>query len=157
MAELIKKATDSMYTGRDSDDLLMKYFLSDNQQALKELEKINALDFEEDLSPEDIDDGLKTLDNLRTQVKNVKDLKSLSEEEQNKLMEIINGRMDMLEMRIQDYADKRFGEQYSDVDKKYYQESDVGGEESMPNYRGLMGNRDEDGSLKPMPGKEPRR
>ena len=143
------------------EDLLLKFLIGDNKETLEELEKINNLDKEENLSPEDIESGLKALDELRTQVKNVKDLSNFSDEEKNKLMEVMGGRIDMLEMRVQDYFDKRFGGQYSDVDKKYYQESDVGEDlvESvgMPNYRGLMGNRDEDGSLKPMPGKEPRR
>ena len=139
------------------DDLLMKFFLGDNQETIKELDKISNLDKEENLSLEDIEKGLSSIDELRKQIGNVKDLTNFSDEEKNQLMQIMNGKLDMFEMRIQDYADKRFSGEYSDVDKKYYQESDVGGEESMPNYRGLMGNRDEDGSLKPMPGKKPRK
>jgi len=139
------------------DDLLMKFFLGDNQETIKELDKISNLDKEENLSLEDIEKGLSSIDELRKQIGNVKDLTNFSDEEKNQLMQIMNGKLDMFEMRIQDYADKRFGGQYSDVDKKYYQESDVDGAVGMPNYRGLMGNRDEDGSLKPMPGKETRK
>ena len=140
------------------EDLLMKFLMGDNSEAIEFLDKLNNLADETNLTEDNIENTFDELDKLRKQIENVDKLSNFSDEEKAKLKEIMSGRLDMMEMNIEQIAQDRFGK---------YQESDVDGavgmpeygmpENNMPNYRGLMGNRDEDGSLKPMPGKEPKR
>jgi len=142
----------------NEEQLVMKFLMGDNSEAIEFLDEVNNLFEEENVTEDDIEKAFNKIDEYQKQTENVDKLANFSDEEKAKLKEIMSGRLDMMEMNIEQIAQDRFGK---------YQESDVDGavgmpeygmpENNMPNYRGLMGNRDEDGSLKPMPGKEPRR
>ena len=140
----------------NEEQLVMKFLMGDNSEAIEFLDKVNnLLEEEENVTEDDIEKAFNEIGELRKQAERVDKLSNFSDEEKAKLKEIMSGRFDMLEMNLEQIAQDRFGK---------YQESDVDGaeimpmpENDMPNYRGLMGNRDEDGSLKPMPGKKPRR
>ena len=145
----------------NEEQLVMKFLMGDNSEAIEFLDEVNNLFEEENVTEDDIEQAFNKIDEYRKQAENADlyKLPNFSDEEKAKLKEIMSGRFDMLEMNIEKIAQDRFGK---------YQETDVGEdlvgmpeygmpENDMPNYRGLMGNRDEDGSLKPMPGKEPRK
>ena len=141
------------------DDFLLKFLMGNNSEFGSMLDKINNLDDETNLEEEDFTKASEQIAKFKEDADRVDELPQFSDEEKQKLKEFLKGRLDMLDMKVNDYLEKNRDRlvEYSDEDKKYYQESDVDGSYGMPNYRGLMGNRDEDGSLKPMPGKEPRK
>jgi len=139
----------------NEEQLVMKFLMGDNSEAIEFLDKVNNLAEEKNVTEDDIEKAFNKIDEYRKQMENVDKLSNFSDEEKAKLKEIMSGRLDMMEMNLENIAQDRFGK---------YQETDVDGSVGMPeygmpendmptNYRGLMGNRDEDGSLKPMPKK----